>query len=268
MTRPLRIALVDDEPPALRRLRMALEPIADIDIVGEASNGLGALELIRSLPPDVVLLDIRMPGLSGLELIAALGRKNAPLVIFVTAFSRFATEAFEAAAVDYLLKPVAFDRLAQAIERARQAVAQKTAQGRIEELQALVTALQAENAGAREDSFLKELWVPDRGERVRLPVEVIDWVEAERDYILIHARGRSFLLRQSIRDLQAKLDPEAFVRIHRAALVRRAGIVRLAGRDGGPRYVVLQSGAEIPVARRQASGLRALLSGRGDDPAR
>jgi len=264
LTRPLRIALVDDEPPALRRLQMAIEKAGDAVVVGQAANGEDALELIRKGGLDVVLLDIRMPGLSGLDLARALDPERAPIFIFVTAFSRFAADAFELAAVDYLLKPVEFDRLHAALDRARRALQSREASSRIAELEEVVAALRLAEADpdASESGFAEEIWVPDRGDRLRLPVSLIDWVEAERDYVRIHSRGRSFLVRKAIRKLQAELDPEDFLRVHRGALVRRDRIVRLARRPGGPSAVVLQSGAEVPVARRQAAQVRRLVGAR------
>ncbi|MBW8813567.1 MAG: response regulator transcription factor [Caulobacterales bacterium] len=259
---PLRVALVDDEPPALRRLQMAIAKTRDVEVVGQATSGPEALALIRRGGVDVVLLDIRMPGLSGLDLARAIKPEEAPAFIFVTAFSRFAADAFELAAVDYLLKPVEFDRLHEALERARQTLASRVARSRIAELEEVVAALRAAEADAPADGFVDEIWAPDRGDRVRLPVALIDWVEAERDYVRIHSRGRSFLVRKAIRTLQAELDPAEFIRVHRGALVRRDRIVRLARRPGGPSAVVLQTGAEVPVARRQAAMVRKLVGAR------
>ncbi len=260
MTRTLRVALVDDEPPALRRLRLAIEKAPGAEVVGQAANGEEALALIRRGGIDVVLLDIRMPGLSGLDLARAIDPERAPIFIFVTAFSRFATDAFELAAADYLLKPVEFDRLHAALERARAVLQSRAARSRIAELEEVVAALRA--AEAPGGDYADEIWVPDRGDRLRLPVNLIDWVEAERDYVRIHSRGRSFLVRKPIRRLQAELDPAEFVRVHRGALVRRDRIVRLARRPGGPAAVVLLTGAEVPVARRQAAIVRKLVGAR------
>ena len=198
-----------------------------------------------------------MPGLSGLDLVRAVDPATAPAFIFVTAFSRFAADAFELAAVDYLLKPVEFERLHEALERARQQLQSRAARSRIAELEEVVAALRATEP--EPGGYIEEIWAPDRGDRVRVPVGLIDWVEAERDYVRIHSRGRSFLVRKAIRTLQAELDPAEFLRVHRGALVRRDRIVRLARRAGGPCAVVLQSGAEVPVARRQAAAVRQLV---------
>lgn len=260
--RPLRVALVDDEPPALRRLRMALEKAANVEIVGQAGDGATALAMIGRGGIDVVLVDIRMPGLSGLDLVRSLDPTSAPAFIFVTAFSRFAADAFELAAVDYLLKPVEFGRLHEALDRARAALASRTARSRIAELEAVVATLRDAEVEIPDSGYADEIWVPDRGDRLRLPVALIDWIEAERDYVRIHSRGRSFLVRKAIRTLQAELDPADFLRVHRGALVRRDRIVRLARRPGGPSAVVLQSGAEVPVARRQAAQVRKVVGPR------
>ncbi|HEY8572513.1 LytTR family DNA-binding domain-containing protein [Phenylobacterium sp.] len=262
MSAPLRIGLVDDEPPAIRRLSLALAEMPGVAVVGTAGDGAQALELIAAGGLDVVLLDIRMPGLSGLDLLRAVPREGAPVFVFVTAYSRFAAEAFELAAADYLLKPVEFERLRQAIDRARQTLASRAAAERISELEKVVAAMKSGTAEPPEGGWLTELWVPDRGERLRLPVQLIDWVEAERDYVRIHSRGRSFLIRKSIRDLEAELDPAAFLRVHRAALIRRDRVARIARRPGGLSTVILQSGAEVPVSRRLASRVRRLATGR------
>jgi len=157
---------------------------------------------------------------------------------------------------------VEFERLHEALERARLRLASRAATSRIAELEEVVAALRAADAEAPDTGFAEEIWVPDRGDRVRLPVSLIDWVEAERDYVRIHSRGRSFLVRKAIRKLQAELDPADFLRVHRGALVRRDRIVRLARRPGGPAAVVLQSGAEVPVARRQAAQVRKVVGTR------
>lgn len=262
MSRLLRIGLVDDEPPAIRRLRLALAEMPDVEVVGTAGDGAAALDLIAGGGLDVVLLDIRMPGLSGLELLRRIPQDNAPVFVFVTAYSRFAAEAFDLAAADYLLKPVEFERLRQAMERARERLASRAAAERIAQLEKVVAALGAGAAPQPEGGWISELWVPDRGERLRLPVQLIDWVEAERDYVRIHSRGRSFLLRKSIRDLEAELDPAHFLRVHRAALIRRDRVARIARRPGGLATIILQTGAEVPVSRRLSARVKRLATGR------
>jgi DNA-binding LytR/AlgR family response regulator len=218
--------------------------------------------MIRDLAPDAVLLDIKMPGLTGLELLDALG-PEAPIVIFVTAFDRFAVEAFQRAAFDYLLKPVEPARLAAALARAREALAERAAADRVRELEEILKNLRAGPDGSgwgappSPSPFDREIWIQERGGRAVLPVAAIDWVAAERDYVRIHAGPRSFLIRRSIGALAARLDPEAFLRVHRSSLVRADRIVRIrhaAGRGA----VILSTGAEIPVSRRHMGALKAM----------
>ncbi|MET0274167.1 MAG: LytTR family DNA-binding domain-containing protein, partial [Phenylobacterium sp.] len=177
-------------------------------------------------------------------------------VVFVTAFDRFAIEAFERNAFDYLLKPVEPERLAQAIARAREALATREASDRVRELEEIIANLRSgpEPEGRAYD---REVWVQERGDRLSLAVADIDWVAAERDYVRLHCGGRSFLVRGSMSGLSARLDPKAFVRIHRSALVRLDRLVRIR-RLGGRHAVVLSTGAEIPVSRRYMSALKAV----------
>ncbi|WP_372781851.1 LytR/AlgR family response regulator transcription factor [Phenylobacterium sp.] len=257
----LRVLIVDDEPLARRRLEILLRDQAEVELVGAAPDGVAARRMIAELSPDVVLLDIKMPGLTGLELLDALG-EAAPIVIFVTAFDRFALDAFERAAFDYLLKPVEPARLTASLARAREALAERAAAERVQELEEILRNLRsgpatAPQAGAPNGAYDRDIWIQERGGRINLPVAAIDWVAAERDYVRIHTGARSFLVRQSIGALAARLDPALFVRVHRSSLVRCDRIVRVrhaAGRGS----VVLSTGAEIPVSRRHMGALKAM----------
>ncbi|MGA0604806.1 LytR/AlgR family response regulator transcription factor [Phenylobacterium sp. VNQ135] len=263
MTAPLRLFLVDDEPPALRRLHMLLDAVEDVEVVGQASDGAEALAALQAAPADVVLLDIKMPGLSGLELLSQL-KAGGQAVIFVTAYSRFAVDAFELASTDYLLKPVSLDRLRQALARARDEIAAHRATRRLAELEAaLAVSAPPAAAPAAEDGYLTEIWTKARGERVRLHLEAVDWIEADGDHIRVHSGGRSFLLRLSIRQLERRLDPSQFVRVHRSALVRAEQIVRVVRGDGGHAVLTLETGAEVPVSRRYAPRLKAFARAPG-----
>jgi len=253
----LRVLVVDDEPLARRRLEILLRDEAGVELVGAAADGLAARRMIGELKPQVVLLDIKMPGLSGLELLDALGQ-DAPIVIFVTAFDRFALEAFERAAFDYLLKPVEPARLASSLARARESLAEHAAAERVQELEEVLQNLRSGPAPLpAPGGFDREIWIQERGGRVSLPVAAIDWVAAERDYVRIHAGARSFLVRQSISALAARLDPKVFVRVHRSALVRAERIVRVR-HAGGRGAVMLSTGAEVAVSRRHMAALKAL----------
>jgi len=263
---PLRVLVVDDEPLARRRLEILLREQPRVELVGAAADGAGALKMIRELGPDVVLLDIKMPGLTGLDLLDALGADataETPIVIFVTAFDRFALDAFERAAFDYLLKPVEPARLTAALARAREALADRAAALRVQELEEILKNLRAAPTGVQmaapqaPNPFDREIWIRERGGRSVLPVAAIDWVAAERDYVRIHAGARSFLIRQPIGALAARLDPTVFLRVHRSSLVRTDRIVRIR-HAAGRAAVILATGAEIPVSRRHMGALRAL----------
>jgi DNA-binding LytR/AlgR family response regulator len=228
-------------------------------LVGAAPDGESARRLIRTERPDLALLDVRMPGASGVELAEELQGPGAPAVIFVTAYSRHATRAFELAVVDYVLKPLDFDRLAEAVERARTRIFARERAGRIAELEAAMQALRADQADGAPDQPLSELWVADRNGRIRIALEDVVWFEAEREYVRIHTPSRSFLVRRSIRDLAERLDPRRFQRLHRSALVNTSKITRIARRDGGGLAAVLADGAEVPVGRTFQEALRTRL---------
>jgi DNA-binding LytR/AlgR family response regulator len=262
--RALRILLVDDEPLARRRLRTYLRDIPDVEVVGEACDGHEARSLMAELGPDLVLLDIKMPGMSGVELAAAVQGPQTPMVVFVTAYARFATDAFDLAATDYLLKPVEPERLRMAVERARAAIASRD---RAEEVQALQTMV----ARLRQDPLEPggadgEVWVREKGDRVVVPVAALDWIEAERDYVRLHCGVKSYLLRQSISAFARRLDPQAFVQVHRSAIVRRARIERVRREASGALSLVLSTGDQVRVSRPYAKVVRTLTGARGDQP--
>lgn len=264
----LRVLIVDDEPLARRRLEILLREQAAVELVGAAADGFAARRMIAELTPDVVLLDIKMPGLTGLEVLDALGREprgtGAPIVIFVTAFDRFALDAFERAAFDYLLKPVEPDRLRASLGRAREAMGERAAAERVQELEEVLRNLRSGPArapDAADSPWAREIWIQERGGRTSLPVAAIDWVAAERDYVRIHTGARSFLVRQSIGALAARLDPAVFLRVHRSSLVRADRIVRIRHASGRG-AITLSTGAEIAVSRRHMGALKAMTRNR------
>ena len=248
--------IVDDEPLARRRLEILLREQPDALLVGAAADGVAAARMIAEQAPDIVLLDIKMPGRTGLEVLEGLAGERTPIVIFVTAFDRFAIEAFERAAFDYLLKPVEPARLAASLDRARALLSERVAAERAGELEEILRNLRSAPEPA-DGGFLRDIWIAERGGRTCLAVSAIDWVAAERDYVRLHTGAKSYLIRQSIGALEASLDPAVFLRVHRSCLVRRDRIVRIrhaAGRGA----LVLSTGAEVPVSRRHMSALKQL----------
>ena len=223
----MRVVIADDEPLALRRLEIALDAIPDVEIVGVADDGEQALDLIDSLSPDIVLLDIRMPEMSGLELVDALDHPSPPAVIFITAYDSFAVEAFREGAIDYLLKPLDEDRLRIAIERAQLALATRDASQRIAELREALTSLQREEAAREKPAYEEYIWVSSRGQVIRVPVDDVHWFEAEGDYVVIHADRESPDSRQLAR---SRISPRSATVSPRSP--RRDRLHSVGGRPG------------------------------------
>lgn len=243
---PLRVLIVDDEPLAIERLQTLCARITGVVLAGTASNAAQALRLITELRPDAVLLDIGMPEMDGMQLARLLREMElSTALIFVTAYDNFAVSAFEVRAADYLLKPVGADRLAEALARV-QAAPPQDAQGAA--------------AGA---SYTAEFWVPNRGEILRLPASAIDLIEAERDYMRLHAGSRSYLLHETITALEKALDPADFIRIHRSAIVARRCIAGLRHDGAGNWEVVLEGRGGMRVGRSYAARVRDLAARRG-----
>ena len=235
---PIRTLLVDDEPLAIERLQILAARLPALHIVGSAHDAASALRMIEALAPELLLLDIAMPGLSGIELARQLAATPAPpLVIFVTAFDSYAVAAFDVAAVDYLLKPIDPERLERAVGRAlaaRAAVPQAAA------------------------PWTQEFWVPNRGEISRIAAADIERIEAERDYMRLHVGARSYLLHTTIIELERRLDPAVFIRLHRSTIVRRDCITALKRDPGGSWVAVLADGVLVPIGRTYLDAARAL----------
>ena len=248
MTDPLRFLIVDDEPLAVERLQLLLARIEGVSVAGTALEGAAALRLVEAVAPDAVLLDIAMPGMDGIDVARALGRtERPPVVIFVTAFDTFAVAAFDVDAVDYVMKPVSADRLARAVERARERLASRAGGG---------------TAAAAAPAHLEEFWVSESRGLVRLAALDIDRISAERDYMRLHVGRRSWLINHSMARLEEELDPGRFVRLHRSAIVRRDFVTGLRRDDSGRWYAVLADGEEIKVGRLYLSNAKG-LAGRG-----
>ena len=242
--KPLRTLIVDDEPLAVERIQVICANLDAINVIGTASDGAAALRLVEALSPDLLLLDMTMPELDGLGVareLAGMG-ENAPAVIFVTAHEDFAVEAFDLEAIDYVLKPVAADRLERAIDRA--------------------IARRGEKREASSE-WLEELWVPHRSELLRIAVSEVARIDAERDYVRLHVGlpgdgGRSYLLLQTIAGLEERLDPAEFIRIHRSTILRKDRIRGLRHDGLGVWSAELEDGEALRIGRTYLPKVKAM----------
>jgi len=237
-TASLRTLIVDDEPLAVERMQVICARLEDLTVVGTATDGAAALRLVEALSPDLLLLDMTMPEKDGLTVareLASLGER--PAVIFVTAHDRFAVEAFDLEAVDYVLKPVTPERLARAIARA---VARRGRQG------------------GEKSEWLAEFWVPHRSELIRIEAAQVERIDAERDYVRLHVGPASYLLLQTIAGLEARLDPARFIRIHRSCILRRDCIRGLRHEGLGVWSVEVEAGECLRIGRTYLSKVKAM----------
>ncbi|MGH7565734.1 MAG: LytR/AlgR family response regulator transcription factor [Gemmatimonadota bacterium] len=268
MTRPIRALIVDDEPPARENLRVLLEGEPEVEIVGERASGAGAVEAIKSLQPDLVFLDVQMPGMDGFDVIEAVGAERMPVVVFVTAYDRYALQAFEARALDYLLKPFDDRRFAETLARARERIWER---GESDLARRLVSLIEERGgaerripAGRRSAAEpparrLRHLTVRERDRVVVLRVDDVDRFEAAGDYVEVHAGGKVHLLDDTMKSLEARLDPGRFVRIHRSHIVRVERIRELHPFFHGDYVVVLRDGTKVRLARGRRAALERAL---------
>ncbi|MHA6332358.1 LytR/AlgR family response regulator transcription factor [Qipengyuania sp. CAU 1752] len=242
-TPALRTLIVDDEPLAVERMQVICAKLPTLNVVGTASDGEAALRLVEALAPDLVLLDMTMPGLDGLEVARRLAQhEQRPAIIFVTAHDHFAVEAFDTDAVDYVLKPVAQERLARAIDRA--------------------VARRGETRSKTESEWLQELWVPHRSELIRIETSQVSRIDAERDYVRLYVttgdQERTYLLLQTIAGLEQRLDPDQFIRIHRSTILRKDGIRGLRHDGLGVWSVELEDGEALRIGRTYLPKVKAM----------
>ena len=252
--RRLRTLLVDDEALSRRGLELRLRVANDIDIVGQCSNGREALEAIREQRPDLVFLDIQMPGLSGFDVLAQLQPHELPMIVFVTAYDRFAVQAFEARAIDYVLKPVDDARLAAMLLHVRELMEQRTAVTERNQLVNLLAELRGSSEIEPGEPSTPERapnWLPIRNgrETVRVPVQAIEWVDAAGDYLCIHASGHTHILRATMREMENLLDPRLFQRVHRSTIVNLTRVKSLRAHMNGEYFLRLEGGQELKLSR-------------------
>jgi len=245
-----RIAIVDDEPPARMIVREYLEDTPGVDVVAECANGFEAVKAVADLKPDLLLLDVQMPKLDGFEVLELVGRDTA--VIFATAYDEYALRAFEVHAVDYLLKPFSRDRLQEALDRARLRLRHKTDAPSV-----IPTELSA--AARPTGTRLSRIVIRDGADVHVVPIDRVDYVEAQDDYVAVHTGDRTLLKDQTMTNLESQLDPRRFVRIHRSFLLNLDRLARLETTGKDTRVAVLRDGRELPVSRSGYTRLQELL---------
>jgi two-component system, LytTR family, response regulator len=249
----IRAMVVDDEPLARRRILDLLEEAEDVEVVAECANGQDAIEAFEESPPDLLFLDIQMPELDGFDVLQAIGIGQVPVVIFVTAYDQFALRAFEAHAMDYLLKPFDDERFEAALQRARERIREREGG----DLDRRLRALLGDVRGGR--GYLQRLVVPTGHRSLFIRTEEIDWIEAERNYVRLHVGGRSYLLRENLSRMESALDPATFCRIHRSTIVNIDRIRAVESLFRGEYLVVLQDGTELTSGRSYRTALHQLM---------
>jgi two-component system LytT family response regulator len=251
----VRALIVDDEPLARQRLRTLLKGESDIDIVGECSDGHEAVAAVRELKPDLLFLDVQMPVLDGFGVLEVLGPEQLPAVIFVTAYDLYAIRAFEVNALDYLLKPFDRDRFRKALSRAREQITKESSSSG-EQLGALLDEVQTARGGRH---TLERLVIKSGGRVFFLRAEEIDWIEAAGNYLRLHVGNDMHLLRDTMNNLEARLHPDKFLRIHRSTMVNLERVKELQPWFHGDYKVILLDGTELTLSRSYRPKLKSLL---------
>jgi len=237
----IRTVIVDDEPLARQRIEDLLAKVEDVEIAGTADTGPAAVETILALQPELVFLDVQMPGMTGVEVMEQIGIEQMPVTIFTTAYDQYAVKAFELAAIDYLMKPFDDDRFHQALDRARESI--------------------RTSAGRRGPKYIERLGVESRGQVRFVPVDRIDYITADGPYAELHIGERTLALRERMQMLEERLDPDVFFRIHRSAIVRLDRVDALLRRSGGDYEVRLKDGTVLSLSRARREELEQRLGG-------
>lgn len=265
----LRALIVDDEELARRGLEIRLADFSDIEICGQACNGREALAAVREQQPDLMFLDVQMPGMDGFDVLRGLAGSEMPIVIFVTAYDEFALKAFDANALDYLLKPINDDRLGEAIARARQALDDKSADGQRNKLLRLVCELTGREltledalaeASNSAKAFPQRLAIRDGSNTACVDVDEIDWIDAAGDYMCVHAAGSTYVLRGTMKHLEEVLNPQTFVRVHRSAIVNRHRVTSLRPHRNGEYFLQLGDDTELKLSRKYKKSIERLAN--------
>lgn len=250
----LRAIVVDDEPLAVKRIVDLLKPVNDIEVVATCSNGKLAVSAIKRLEPDLVFLDIQMPGLDGFGVMREIGVERMPVTVMVTAFDQYAVTAFEVNALDYLLKPFDRERFSSALDRARRKIARLAAERSQPKLQALLDTI------SNKTELERRILVKAADKISVIPVDQIRWIESAGNYVKLHAGGRSHLYREPLKSLERRLAEFGFVRIHRSTLLNVGEIDHILPHGHGDFVIVLTGGTRLTMSRRYRSRVEKHLS--------
>jgi two-component system LytT family response regulator len=272
MSSKIRTVIVDDEALSRRGLEIRLLASQDFEIVSQCANGREAITAIASHRPDLVFLDIQMPGMSGFDVLAQLPHDSIPLVVFVTAYDEYAIRAFDARAVDYLLKPVDDERFAASLERVRDRVRAREAENQRDQLFNLIAEitgsgelvleeLLSRGRKALEPKHAEILPIRQGREIVRVPIAGIEWIDAAGDYMCIHAGGNTHILRGTMKDLEQYLDPKLFQRVHRSTIVNLRRVKSLRAHMNGEYFLTLDAGHELKLSRTYRDKVELFLKG-------
>lgn len=252
----IRTIIVDDEKLAIQGLQLRLEKYPDVEIIDTCSNGREAIRKIKTEKPDLVFLDIQMPGFDGFSVVKGVMEIEPPLFVFVTAYQEHAVRAFEANAVNYLMKPVEDDKLADTLERVRIRMAEKKSAEEAERLKTVLAevapdAMEAlpEEADAAAPRYEQLINIKDRGQIFRIDVDTIEHIEAAGDYMCIRTADNSLILRETMKDLERRLDPRMFQRVHRSTIVNLNQVRQVKPHTNGECFLILESGAQVKVSR-------------------
>lgn len=272
MTDVIKTLVVDDESLARKGLLVRLQEFPQVALLSECQSGRQAVELVREHQPDLMFLDIQMPGMNGFDVLREIRTQGLkmPLVVFVTAYDHYAIRAFEVRAIDYLLKPVDSDRLSKTLDRIALSIEQRQQQSQQDKLINLVAEATGEDCedilrrlAAGDDMngvrYPEHIAIKESGEITRVAINAIEWVDAAGDYMCIHAKNETHILRRTMKELEQELNPQRFQRIHRSAIVNMAHVEKLCSRQNGEYHLILRNGKQLKVSRSYKDRIKKLI---------
>lgn len=265
----IRTIIVDDESLARRGLTIRLEEHGDIEVVAQCKNGREALAAVQELTPDLVFLDIQMPGIDGFEVVRNIQVDIMPLIVFATAFDHYAVDAFEVHAVDYVLKPIEAHRLTIALERVRQHMEHSVVSNQKQRLMDLISNITGESPSSisemlaegtsKKECYPNKISIKDGTETTLVASADIDWIDAAGDYMCIHAKDKVHVLRSTMKKIEEKLDPESFQRIHRSTIVNLEKIEKVCSHINGEFFIIVKGGARLKMSRSYRNKIKHII---------